>query len=111
MCLFVRVRVHASLSPPAADFANDIFRFDPATATWTELRPFGPAPVERRRMGFAATPDGMLYVFGGMCCGLKEQISGMRVVKAESVGVIDGLVCEAACAPPLPSPLRLGVPA
>jgi hypothetical protein len=34
---------------------------------------YGPAPSARELMGFAATPDGMLYVFGG-----SEEMRGMR---------------------------------
>jgi hypothetical protein len=49
----------------AAENLNDLYRFDPAALKWTQLSPAGPAPAPRFAMGFAATPDGMLYVFGG----------------------------------------------
>jgi hypothetical protein len=53
------------LSLLAAENLNDLYRFDPAALKWTKLSPAGPAPAPRFAMGFAATPDGMLYVFGG----------------------------------------------
>ncbi len=43
---------------------NDFYRFSAAANTWTAL-PTGSAPSARYGMGFASTPDGMLYVFGG----------------------------------------------
>jgi hypothetical protein len=52
----------------AAVFANDLYRFSPSASKWAELSPIGPAPAPRQYMGFAATPDGMLYVFGGLRC-------------------------------------------
>jgi hypothetical protein len=52
-----------------ADIVNDVlmYRFNAAANTWTALSPTGSGPSPRRAMGFAATPDGMLYIFGGMC--------------------------------------------
>ena len=49
---------------------NDLNSFSPATNAWTALAPSGPIPVQRSSMGFAATPDGKLYLFGG------ESVSG-----------------------------------
>jgi hypothetical protein len=49
----------------AGQYRNDVYRFSPAANTWTALSPSGPGPSPRSGMGFAATPDGMLYVFGG----------------------------------------------
>ena len=42
-----------------------MYRFSPAAHTWTALSPSGSGPSRRYAMGFEATPDGMLYVFGG----------------------------------------------
>ena len=42
-----------------------MYRFSPAANSWTALSPSGSDPFRRYGMGFAATPDGMLYVFGG----------------------------------------------
>jgi hypothetical protein len=42
-----------------------MYRFNAAASTWTALSPSGSAPSPRWGIGFAATPDGMLYVFGG----------------------------------------------
>ncbi len=72
MCAYVRVRVRVlvracvrvPLDTRTAHY-NDIYRFDPANAMWTALPPSGDPPLPRNAMGFAATPDGMLYVFGG----------------------------------------------
>ena len=49
----------------AGYYRNDLYRFSAAANTWTALSPSGSGPSERYRLGFAATPDGMLYVFGG----------------------------------------------
>ena len=60
------MRTWARLSPPAAGFRlNDLYRFSAAANTWTALSPTGSGPSPRYLMGFAATPDGILYVFGG----------------------------------------------
>jgi hypothetical protein len=52
-----------------------VYRFSAAASTWTALSPSGTAPSQRESMGFAATPDGMLYVFGGRANG-KEREGG-----------------------------------
>ena len=52
-------------SPLGAVHLNDMYRFSPAANTWTALSPSGSGPSPRYGVGFAATPDGMLYVFGG----------------------------------------------
>ncbi len=51
--------------PPAAGYFNDLYRFSAADNNWAALSPAGSGPSPRVGMGFAATPDGMLYVFGG----------------------------------------------
>jgi hypothetical protein len=48
-----------------AYYYNDLYCFSAAANTWTALSPSGSRPPLRDTMGFAATPDGMLYVFGG----------------------------------------------
>jgi hypothetical protein len=59
-------RTRDPASPPhAGDGFNDLHRFSPAASTWTRLPPSGSVPSPRFWFGFAATPDGMLYVFGG----------------------------------------------
>jgi hypothetical protein len=52
-------------TPPAAGYLNDVYRFSAADNAWTKLSSSGSGPSPRTSMGFAATPDGMLYVFGG----------------------------------------------
>ena len=53
------------LSPTlVAVVRNDLYRFSPTNNTWTALAADSP-PSARVGMGFAATPDGLLYVFGG----------------------------------------------
>jgi hypothetical protein len=59
------MRTYARPSPPAAVLFNDVNRFSAATNTWTALFPSGSGPSPRNAMGFAATPDSRLYVFGG----------------------------------------------
>jgi hypothetical protein len=60
-------------SPPAAGrHLNDVYRFSPAANAWTALFPSGSGPFGRYGMGFAATPDGMLYVFGGYNSGTER---------------------------------------
>jgi hypothetical protein len=51
---------------PAAGRRNDLHRFAAGDNAWTALSPSGSAPSSRSAMGFVATPDGMLYVFGGL---------------------------------------------
>ena len=51
--------------------ANDLFSYEPSTKMWKQLPHSSSAPSPRFEMGFAATPDRMLYVFGG--CTLPEQ--------------------------------------
>jgi N-acetylneuraminic acid mutarotase len=63
------MRVCARPSPRAAGYLNDLYRFSPAASTWTALSSSGSAPSSRYAMGFTATPDGMLYVFGGLASG------------------------------------------
>ncbi len=48
-----------------AGFLNDLYLFNPATTSWQKLAPNGSIPSPRQLMGFAATPDGKLYAFGG----------------------------------------------
>ncbi len=54
--------------PPAPDSFNDLYRYSPATATWTALSQHGSLPT-RITLGFAATPNGMLYLYGGCISG------------------------------------------
>ena len=61
----VRALIRARLSPPAVGSFNDLYRYSAAADTWTALSPSGSAPSRRFALGFAATPDGMLYLFGG----------------------------------------------
>ncbi len=56
-------------SPPAAVFLNDLYRFSAAANAWTALSPSGSVPSPRANMGFAVTPDGILYIFGGWDTG------------------------------------------
>jgi N-acetylneuraminic acid mutarotase len=53
-------------SPTAAPYLNDLYRFSAENNTWTALSPTGSGPTPRYGMGFTATPNGMLYVFGGL---------------------------------------------
>jgi N-acetylneuraminic acid mutarotase len=44
---------------------NDLYSFNPAGNIWTNLMPAGSIPSGRQNMGFTASPDGKLYLFGG----------------------------------------------
>jgi hypothetical protein len=55
--------------PLSGNYRNDISRYSAATNTWTALAPSGNKPDGRVGHGFAATPDGMLYAFGGYIVG------------------------------------------
>jgi hypothetical protein len=77
-CVLAWVREYHPL--PSADSFNDLYRFDPATNSWTELSPTGSAPSPRCCMGFAATPDGVLYVIGGMRWSIQSN-SNIVIVK------------------------------
>jgi hypothetical protein len=59
----------------AAGNLNDLFVLNPDTLTQTFISLSGSIPPPRYGMGFAATPDGMLYVFGG--CGNSGKYSGL----------------------------------
>jgi N-acetylneuraminic acid mutarotase len=59
----------------ASAFFNDLYRFSPTSNTWTALIAASP-PTARFSMGFAATPDGMLYVFGGKGSGERGEGQG-----------------------------------
>ena len=52
--------------------------------TWTALSPSGSGPSLRGFMGFAATPDGMLYVFGGLDYG--NERGGVGVIGLHAAG-------------------------
>jgi hypothetical protein len=88
-------------SPPAAGYLDGLYRFSPAANAWTALIPSGSGPSLRYRMGFVATPDGMLYVFGG------EGNSGTeRALCGGSFGCIglaamDAVMRRGRAAPPL----------
>ena len=53
---------------PSAD--DNLYRFSPANNTWTMFPASDAAPASRNTMGFAAAPDGTIYVFGGAITGL-----------------------------------------
>jgi N-acetylneuraminic acid mutarotase len=69
----IRVYTH---SHTHAGLYNDLYRFSAAANTWTALLPSGSGPSPRNGMGFAATSDGMLYVFGGADSGEREGEGG-----------------------------------
>jgi N-acetylneuraminic acid mutarotase len=65
--------VSTSLSFSFSVVVNDLYRFSPSSNSWTAISVASP-PSARWGMGFAATPDGMLYVFGGNGNGRKELV-------------------------------------
>ncbi len=44
---------------------DNLFRFNPTTATWSKIEDTGNAPSARSNFGFIATRDNTLLVFGG----------------------------------------------
>jgi hypothetical protein len=80
-------------SPPATGLfnLNDLYRYSAADNAWTALSPSGSVPSLRADMGFAATPDGMLYVFGGWS-GRPDGNEGKWGAGGISAGV-DGACC------------------
>jgi hypothetical protein len=46
--------------------SNKLYNFDFTASSWSLLSPSGTLPSGRVQAGFAATPAGALYVFGGM---------------------------------------------
>ena len=70
--LCVNTHVRALLAARAGQRLNDLYSFSPAANTWTALSPSGSGPSGREGMGFAATPNGLLYVFGGGANGGNE---------------------------------------
>ena len=69
---------------PVAVLLNDLYSFSPASATWKELSPSGAVPAPRTSMGFTATPDGSLYVFGGTTSGGEERMMVWLLVRENS---------------------------
>ena len=58
-------------------YLNDLYLFSPTSNKWTTLSaPFPPSA--RGSLGFVATPDGMIYVFGGFGPVPYETYSGER---------------------------------
>ncbi len=55
---------HALLSA-ASGYLNDLGFYDPAAGVWTALDGDAEQPEARESMGFVATPDGRLWVYGG----------------------------------------------
>jgi hypothetical protein len=71
---------------------NDIYRFSPTTNAWTLLSATNP-PVASWHMGFTATPDGSLYVFGGHTNSGGE--TALRAARARSSTILGVLACPA----------------
>ena len=67
----------------AGVFLNDLHSFSPTSNTWTEHNATHP-PSVRDDMGFAATPDGVLYVFGGYANG-EERVQEGRILKNKAL--------------------------
>jgi hypothetical protein len=62
-----------SLTPLATAFgSNKLYHFDFTGSAWSVIAPKGAVPPGRVKMGFAATPAGVLYVFGGMDANFGE---------------------------------------
>jgi hypothetical protein len=85
-------------SPPAAGYwYNDVYRFSAAANTWTALSPSGSGPSRRSEMGFASTPDGLLYVFGGWDGGIEG--GGVGSLGCLGLAALDAVMRRARAAP------------
>ena len=51
--------------PALPGYCNDLFSFDPQARRWTQLNPVGNIPPPVHGMGFLASSNGLLYLFGG----------------------------------------------
>ncbi len=60
---------------PATGYLNDLYCYNSTNVKWTALLTNGSIPSPRNSMGFAATPDGIIYVFGGSGSGNDEKES------------------------------------
>jgi hypothetical protein len=91
----------ASPARAAATFIhfNDLHCFSATANTWTALSSTGSGPSGRHAMGFVATPDGMLWVFGGSGRGYGIEGKG----RAAAVG---GASCVGHCH----ADINLGIP-
>jgi hypothetical protein len=54
------------LTGSSGTYFNELYSLNPGAGAWTGLSPTGDIPTAREAVGFAATPDGMLYLFGGL---------------------------------------------
>ena len=79
-------RIHPSIwsndfdSHPAAGMDDSFYRWNLTGSEWTVLTPSGPTPPGRFFTGCAATPDGLVYIFGGDAGQSENRLSfGIRV--------------------------------
>ncbi len=54
--------------PSESGYMDDLFCFKPRTLEWMRLSTVGARPTPRYDVGFTATPDGKIYLFGGYSC-------------------------------------------
>jgi hypothetical protein len=66
----------------SSDYCKDLFSFDSKdkTNTWTALSVDFPMPSGRSKMGFTATPDNKLFVFGGYSSGYSGEIDSYYAI-------------------------------
>jgi hypothetical protein len=82
MCMPVSLLVSIRIVIYYTDrYYNDVYHFSPAANTWTALSLSGSGPTPRYDAGFAATPDGILYVFGGWDGGNETGRAGYALKK------------------------------
>ena len=62
--------MHDLAFPSNAGYLNDLYRYIPGNNTWKAFY-----PSQRELMGFTATSDGMIYVFGGLTDGNDHNLS------------------------------------
>ena len=74
-------------------YLKDLHVFDPITVKWTELHPTGSSPPPRGGMGFAATPDGKLYVYGGSQRQDYYAYNSVEVAAGTIIFIIRNIIC------------------
>ena len=65
LCLFLGNGHEDPPCLPLAGLLDDLYVFSPSSCSWTMLSPYGSVPPVLYKVGFTATPNGMLYLFGG----------------------------------------------
>lgn len=80
-------------------FYNDLWRFDMVTSNWTHvsLASANLAPSPRNSLGFTITPDGTIYIFGGIGKGDGAWGEHLKIVPILEIVYRDSSILCQAC--------------